>query len=166
MKKVFLTGLLLAGFAVLTACGGQPAAEEAAAEQPVAEEETLEAQPGGWEGDSIVYESPNGWTLTMPASWEGRYEVVDEEGSEMVCAASSHDGENTGALFTIMRLDAADADELAEMIPVIPLASLENGIRFIATLPSDVTFNAEFAEDYEDLFKDVESVLGTFALTD
>ena len=128
------------------------------------QEETLEAPPGGWEGDSIVYESPFGWSITMPAGWEGRYLVVEEGNSEIVCAASSHDGENQGALFTIMRLDAADADELAEMIPVTSLADLEDGTRYVATFPSDVQFNPEFVEDYEDLYKDVESVVGTFTL--
>ena len=92
--------------------------------------------------------------------------VVDEEGSEMVCAASSHDEENTGALFTIMRLDAADADELAEMIPVTRLADLSDGTRYLAVFPSDVTFNPAYAEDYEDLSKDAERVLGTFTLLD
>ncbi len=163
MKKKLLTGLLaLSLLACLTACGGQPAAEETPAE----EEETMESQPGGWEGDSIVYESPKGWSITMPASWEGRYVVVEEGDSEAVCAASSHDEENFGALFTIMRLDAADADELAEMIPVTPLADLEDGTRYVAVFPSDVQFNPEFAEDYEDLSKDAESVLGTFTLLD
>ena len=165
MKRIVLTTLLLALLAMLAACGGQPAEEEAAAEEPIAEEETLEAQPGGWEGDSIVYESPKGWTLTMPASWEGRYVVAEEENSEIICAASSHDEENQGALFTIMRLDAADAEELAEMIPVSTLAELEDGTRFVAVFPSDVQFNPEFAEDYNDLNKDVENVLGTFTLT-
>ena len=165
MKKLVLTTLLLALLALLAACGGQPAGEEAAAEEPIAEEETLEAQPGGWEGDSIVYESPLGWSITMPASWEGRYVVAEEGNSEIICAASSHDGENQGALFTIMRLDAADADELAEMIPVTPLAELEDGTRFVAVFPSDVQFNPEFAEDYNDLSKDVENILGTFTLT-
>ncbi len=57
MKKKLLTGLLaLSLLACLTACGGQPAAEET----PDEEEETMESQPGGWEGDSIVYESPKG----------------------------------------------------------------------------------------------------------
>ena len=102
----------------------------------------------------------------MPASWEGRYVVVEEGDSEAVCAASSHDEENFGALFTIMRLDAADADELAEMIPVTPLADMEDGTRYVAVFPSDVQFNPEFAEDYEDLSKDAESVLGTFTLLD
>ena len=163
MKKKLLTGLLaLSLLACLTACGSQPAAEETPAE----EEETMESQPGGWEGDSIVYESPKGWSITMPASWEGRYVVVEEGDSEAVCAASSHDEENFGALFTIMRLDAADADELAEMIPVTPLADLEDGTRYVAAFPSDVQFNPEFAEDYEDLSKDAESVLGTFTLLD
>lgn len=163
MKKKLLTGLLaLSLIALMTACGGQPAAEETPAE----EEETMESQPGGWEGDSIVYESPKGWSITMPASWEGRYVVVEEGDSEAVCAASSHDEENFGALFTIMRLDAADADELAEMIPVTPLADLEDGTRYVAVFPSDVQFNPEFAEDYEDLSKDAESVLGTFTLLD
>ena len=163
MKKKLLTGLLaLSLLACLTACGGQPAAEETPAE----EEETMESQPGGWAGDSIVYESPKGWSITMPASWEGRYVVVEEGDSEAVCAASSHDEENFGALFTIMRLDAADADELAEMIPVTPLADLEDGTRYVAVFPSDVQFNPEFAEDYEDLSKDAESVLGTFTLLD
>ena len=165
MKKLVLTTLLLALLAILAACGGQPAEEEAAAEEPIAEEETLETQPGGWEGDSIVYESPFGWSITMPASWEGRYVVAEEGNSEIICAASSHDGENQGALFTIMRLDAADADELAEMIPVTPLAELEDGTRFVAVFPSDVQFNPEFAEDYNDLSKDVENILGTFTLT-
>ena len=165
MKKIVLTTLLLALLALLAACGGQPAGEEAAAEEPIAEEEALEAQPGGWEGDSIVYESPFGWSITMPASWEGRYVVAEEGNSEIICAASSHDGENQGALFTIMRLDAADADELAEMIPVTPLAELEDGTRFVAVFPSDVQFNPEFAEDYNDLSKDVENILGTFTLT-
>jgi len=166
MKKKLLTGLLtLSLLACLTACGGQPAGEEAAAEESTVEEETLEAQPGGWEGDSIVYESPRGWTLTMPSSWEGRYLVVEEENSEIFCAASSHDEENQGALFTIMQLDAADADELAEMIPVTTLAELEDGSRFVAVFPSDVQFNPEFAEDYNDLSKDAENVLGTFTLT-
>ena len=165
MKKIVLTTLLLALLAMLAACGGQPAEEEAAAEEPIAEEETLEAQPGGWEGESIVYESPLGWSVTMPASWEGRYLVVEEGNSEIVCAASSHDEENQGALFTIMRLDAADADELAEMIPVTLLADLEDGTRYIAAFPSDVQFNPEFAEDYMDLSKDAESVLATFTLT-
>ena len=163
MKKIVLITLLLALLALLAACGGQPAEEETAAE-PIAEEETLEAQPGGWEGESIVYESPFGWSITMPASWEGRYVVVEEGNSEIICAASSHDGENQGALFTIMRLDAADADELAEMIPVTSLADLEDGTRYVATFPSDVQFNPEFVEDYEDLYKDVESVVGTFTL--
>ena len=163
MKKKLLIGLLaLSLLACLTACGGQPAAEET----PDEEEETMESQPGGWEGDSIVYESPKGWSITMPASWEGRYVVVEEGDSEAVCAASSHDEENFGALFTIMRLDAADADELAEMIPVTPLADLEDGTRYVAAFPSDVQFNPEFAEDYEDLSKDAESVLGTFTLLD
>ena len=165
MKKRYLALLFATALAVLTACGGQPAEEEAAAEEPIAEEETLETQPGGWEGDSIVYESPRGWTLTMPASWEGRYLVVEEENSEIICAASSHDEENQGALFTIMQLDAADADELADMIPVTTLAELEDGTRYVAVFPSDVQFNPEFAEDYEDLSKDAESVLGTFTLT-
>lgn len=164
MKKIVLTTLLLALLALLAACGGQPAEEETAAE-PIAEEEALEAQPGGWEGDSIVYESPFGWSITMPASWEGRYVVAEEGNSEIICAASSHDGENQGALFTIMRLDAADADELAEMIPVTPLAELEDGTRYVAVFPSDVQFNPEFAEDYNDLSKDVENILGTFTLT-
>ena len=163
MKKKLLTGLLaLSLLACLTACGGQPAAEET----PGEEEETMESQPGGWEGDSIVDESPKGWSITMPASWEGRYVVVEEGDSEAVCAASSHDEENFGALFTIMRLDAADADELAEMIPVTPLADMEDGTRYVAVFPSDVQFNPEFAEDYEDLSKDAESVLGTFTLLD
>ena len=165
MKKRYLALLFATALAVLTACGGQTAEEEAAAEEPIAEEETLETQPGGWEGDSIVYESPRGWTLTMPASWEGRYLVVEEENSEIICAASSHDEENQGALFTIMQLDAADADELADMIPVTTLAELEDGTRYVAVFPSDVQFNPEFAEDYEDLSKDAESVLGTFTLT-
>ena len=128
------------------------------------EGETMEAQPGGWEGDSIVYESPFGWSIAMPASWEGRYLVVEEGDSEIICAASSHDDENQGALFTIMQLEAADADELAEMIPVTTLAELEDGTRFVAVFPSDVQFNPEFADDYQDLYKDVESVVGTFTL--
>ena len=128
------------------------------------EEESMEAQPGGWEGDSIVYESPKGWSITMPASWEGRYVVAEEGDSEIICAASSHDEENQGALFTIMRLDASDADELAEVIPVTQLAELEDGTRYVAAFPSDVQFNPEFAEDYEDLSKDAENVLGTFTL--
>ena len=128
------------------------------------EEEPAEAQPGSWEGDSIVYESPFGWSITMPASWEGRYVVAEEGNSEVICAASSHDGENQGALFTIMRMDAADADELAEMIPVTSLAEMEDGTRYVAVFPSDVQFNPKFADDYEDLFKDAESVVGTFTL--
>jgi hypothetical protein len=128
------------------------------------QEETLEAQPGGWEGDSIVYESPFGWSITMPASWEGRYLVAEEGDSEIVCAASSHDGENQGALFTIMRMDAADADELAEMVPVTRLAEMEDGTRYIAVFPSDVQFKPEFAEDYQDMYKDVESIVGTFTM--
>ena len=128
------------------------------------EGETMEAQPGGWEGDSIVYESPFGWSVTMPASWEGRYVVVEEGNSEIICAASSNDAENQGALFTVMRLDAADADELAEMVPVTFLADMEDGTRYIAVFPSDVQFNPEFADDYQDLYKDAESVVGTFTL--
>ena len=164
MKKILLTSLLLALLAMLAACGGQPA-EEPAAEEPVAEEETSETQPGGWEGESIIYESPLGWSITMPASWEDRYLVVEEGNSEIVCAASSHDEENQGALFTIMRMDAADAEELAEMVPVTFLAELDDGTRYVAVFPSDVQFNPEFAEDYEDLSKDVESIVGTFTLT-
>ena len=159
MKKRFFAMLFVSALVVLTACGGQPAPEEPA-------EETTESQPGSWEGGSIVYESPKGWSITMPASWEGRYVVVEEGDSEIICAASSHDEENLGALFTIMRMDAADADELAEIIPVTPLADLEDGTRYVAAFPSDVQFNPEFAEDYEDLSKDVESVLGTFTLPD
>ena len=147
MKKFVLTALLLALLALLAACGGQPAGEEAAAEEPIAEEEAMEAQPGGWVGDSIVYESPLGWRITMPASWEGRYVVAEEGNSEIICAASSHDGENQGALFTIMRLDAADADELAEIVPVTPLAEMEDGTRYVAVFPSDVQFDPGFAED-------------------
>ena len=128
------------------------------------EGETMEAQPGGWEGDSIVYESPFGWRITMPASWEGRYLVAAEGDSEIVCAASSHDGENQGALFTIMRMDAADADELAEIMYVALLAEMEDGTRYVAVFPSDVQFNPEFADDYQDLYKDAESVVGTFTL--
>ena len=128
------------------------------------EGETTEAQPGGWEGDSIVYESPFGWSITMPASWEGRYLVAEEGDSEIVCAASSHDGENQGALFTIMRMDAADADELAEIMHVTLLAEMGDGTRYVAVYPSDVQFNPEFADDYQDLYKDAESVVGTFTL--
>ena len=128
MKKIVLTTLLLALLAMLTACGGQPAEEETAAE-PIAEEETLETQPGGWEGDSIVYESPFGWSITMPASWEGRYVVAEEGNSEIICAASSHDGENQGALFTIMRLDAADADGVVALPPEVDAPVMRRIVR-------------------------------------
>ena len=170
MKKRYLAILFATVLSALTACGGQPAPEapattEETLEAPATTEETLEPQPGGWEGESIVYESPFGWSITMPASWEGRYVVVEEGNSEIICAASSHDGENQGALFTIMRMDAADADELAEAIPVTPLAEMPDGTRYLATFPTDVTFNPEFAEDYEDMSKDAESILGTFTLT-
>ena len=164
MKKKLFAGLLaLSMFALLTACGGQPA--EPSAEATAATEEVTESQPGGWEGDSIVYENEQGWSLTMPASWEGRFDVVDEAGSVHICASSSHDEENGGILFTVMRLDAAEADEMADVVPVTPLATLDDGTRYVAVLPSDVQFNPEFAEDYQDMNKDVESVLGTFTLT-
>ena len=41
---------------------------------------------------------------------------------------------------------------------------MDDGTRYVAVFPSDVQFNPEFADDYQDLYKDAESVVGTFTL--
>ncbi len=167
MKKILMAGWLLTALALLAACGGQDNAEESPAPE-TEETEALETQPGTWEGENILFESDFGWSLELPACWEGRYEVITTADSETFCVSACADQNYSGTLFTVSLMDSETADETEEIIPVARLAEREDGLCYLAVFPSDVPYDleADSAAQYEEMHGDVESVLATFTLVD
>lgn len=102
------------------------------------------------------------FSLTLPASWEGRYAVREDEGSVTFYELSNHQDSVQGKLFTIryMMDDPANID-----FPSYRLLGQYGDIYAVALFPTDVQFSVELAQAYQMLEADVSGILDTFVYT-
>lgn len=142
MKKKTLA-LLVGAALFLTACG--PKAPPAQPGPPPAPVETVpEVPPEPSSGEDTVWEA-QGYTLETPASWDWlAVNVEDGAGqSDETIFALYHDptyseGENGGWIMSICRWDHDTFQERSEIVPVIGIATDDDGYVFARVDPSDV----------------------------
>jgi hypothetical protein len=115
--------------------------------------------------DSIVYDNTkNNFTLKIPKSWEGKYNVVENEGGLRFV----YNGNKTGTLFFISIWTkegwSKDGAELAKNIHISKIGEKGDKI-FTLSTPTDVQVDPkdkELAAEYESMWKDIESIKATF----
>ncbi len=109
----------------------------------------------------VAYVSNNnpGLSLTLPASWDGKYAVRDDAGSVAFYELSNHMNDGSGKLFTVKFMDAAVYDD--GMFPNYDFIG-EYGDQVIVVLyPSDVQTSPAYADAYGALNADLPSIVAT-----
>lgn len=109
----------------------------------------------------VTYTSTNnaGLSLTLPASWDGKYAVRDDAGSVMFYELNNHMYDGSGKLFTVKIMEAAAYDD--GMFPSYDFIG-EYGDEVVVVLyPSDVQFSATYADAYNAMNADLPSIVAT-----
>ena len=118
---------------------------------------------GATSSADITYTNYNlGFSLKLPASWAGKYRVV-----EFSVATAFHNIRNENAgyggfLFDIMVSDTTEATEWGYR-----LLTKSGNLYYLAGFPSDVQFdytNAALTAEYNAMEKDIDAILKTFTL--
>ena len=112
--------------------------------------------------------STNYYNLTIPVSWEGKYEYYVNESTGYgyfldVYHVSSRQEESGGWLFTIGLVPQSDG------VPEYPSAKYLgeltayriNSFYVYAIFPTDVQFSTSTAEEYQAMYEDIDDILNT-----
>jgi hypothetical protein len=120
---------------------------------------------------SLSYENTKyNFTLKIPKTWEGKYEVVDTvieannvENIDFIYKASKGYG---GVLFTISIWSKADAEDAAKHIQVSTLGEKGNKVFSLST-PSDVQIDPKddkMKTEYQSMWNDIKTIKATFMI--
>ena len=109
----------------------------------------------------VTYVSSNnpGLTLTLPASWNGKYAVRDDVGSVIFYELSNHMSDGSGKLFTIKFMEAAAYDD--GMFPSYTFIGEYGENVLVVLYPTDVQFAPDKTDAYNAMAADVASVVAT-----
>ena len=114
--------------------------------------------------DDIVYtHSALGFTVTLPASWDGLYIAEEDATSVEFFSVSNADAGYGGFLF---RIEVSD-EEMDYPNPFSELLQAD-GKFYYASFPGDIPYdytNAERAKEYNDMNASVDGILKSFRLT-
>ncbi len=102
------------------------------------------------------------FTLTMPASWEGKFTVRESETDVAFYELSNHHANAQGHLFTIKFLKD-DPKDIG--FPDYTLIGEYDDNYVIALFPTDVQYSEDLADAYNNLYNQRHEVLATFVYT-
>jgi len=108
----------------------------------------------------IDYSSGKGYTLTLPASWAGKYRVSEFSVAEEFINVGNEKAGCGGFLFSIMVQDNLEPLEWNGFT----LLGKSGGLYYFLGLPSDVQFDYNdkaLADEYQAMEKDIKSIVKT-----
>lgn len=122
----------------------------------------------------MIEEGP--FSFKIPDSWSGKYCVLSDISktntvSFVQDAAYDKYGKGSGVLFTIEKTSADNADEILNMLGGSRLIYKDDTYAYIFEVPTDVQYpvwqgrdenDIEIAAEYEEMFKDVTKIAGSF----
>ncbi len=120
---------------------------------------TTTAPPPVKEPVTYVSENNAGLSLTLPASWEGKYAVRDSENAVMFFELSNHLYDGSGRLFTVKIMEAAAYDD--GMFPSYTFIGTYGDKVVVVLHPTDVQFSVDKADAYNAMLADVPSIVAT-----
>ncbi|WP_019119648.1 hypothetical protein [Brevibacillus massiliensis] len=124
--------------------------------------------PGGDDSQSIRYENTSHhFTLQLPASWEGKYEVDEAESAITFSSTANQPG---GVLFQIRMWTKEkwreDGEELSKIIHIAKIGESEDKI-FSFSTPTDVQYipdDEAKKQEYFTMFDDIENIKASFEI--
>ena len=111
----------------------------------------------------IDYTSGKGFSLTIPASWAGKYRVSDFSLAEEFINIRNEEAGYGGFLFSIMVYDNMDPLDWNG----VKLLGQSGGLYYFSGLPSDVQYdysNKSLANEYTAMEKDIGAILKSFRI--
>ncbi|USG64525.1 methyltransferase [Brevibacillus ruminantium] len=117
---------------------------------------------------SILYENPtHHFTLQLPKSWEGKYEVKETENQIFFSSKANQ----PGGILCEMRIWSKeewkqDGEELTAIIHLEKIGETDDKVYSFST-PTDVQWvvgDAEKEREYQAMFADVPSIKASFAI--
>ena len=115
-----------------------------------------------------------GFTLTLPADWQGKYTVIEypTQVSFLQTATYNKYGEGSGGLFYIERLDGQLTQEQIDFPGNRSIAMYANGYTYVLGTPTDVQYpiwagrdaeDVAIAAQYEEMFAGIEQIKASIA---
>lgn len=115
-----------------------------------------------------------GFTLTIPADWQGEYSVIEYPTQVSFLQTATYDkyGEGSGALFYIERLDGQLTQEQIAAPGNRSIAMYANGYTYVFGTPTDVQYpiwadrdeeDIPIAAQYEEMFAGIEQIKASIA---
>ncbi|UQZ86588.1 hypothetical protein SK3146_05881 [Paenibacillus konkukensis] len=126
---------------------------------------------GGVLGDTVLYENKaHGFTLRIPKSWDGKYEVKERQVPNGTNIEFINKKTVLGTLFTVSvwseKAWEADGEEIQGLIPITKLGE-KSGFVYLFNTPTDVPYDPNDQQaraDYLKMSVDVPSIKKTFVL--
>lgn len=123
------------------------------------------------EDNTILYENAaNRFTLKLPKSWEGKYDVEESAFSEGSNVRFINKATKTGTLFTISIWSKeywnARQEEIKGQIPISKIGEYGDNVYLFHT-PTDVQYDPQDEKskaDYLSMFNDIKSIIATFEI--
>ncbi|HOO79073.1 MAG TPA: hypothetical protein PLZ77_03775 [Lachnospiraceae bacterium] len=113
------------------------------------------------EGEGTLFESALGYSITLPAAWDGVVAVNSTDTQDTFIATNCEEENYTGILFFITTVDGIESEIV---YPDYTVAAVEGDTMYVVYYPTDVQFDEAKQDEYQSLQNQVSMVLDTFAV--
>ena len=113
-----------------------------------------------------------GFSLTLPADWQGKYTVVENSNQISFKQTATYEKYGAGTLFYIERLDGQLTQEQIAAPGNRDIAMYANGYTYVMGTPTDVQYpiwadrdeeDIPIAAQYEEMFAGIEQIKASIA---